>query len=484
MGVTFCAVAAEHPLATHAAQRSPHVRAFIEEASAAASSRPTWRRWKRRACRPGSSSRHPLTGEKVEVWVGNYVLMSYGDGAVMGVPAHDERDFAFAQKYGLPIKPVIDVDGQDVRLRRAGSRGTTTRRAAACVNSGKYDGLGHEAAVDAIAADLAPTGLGEKRTTYRLRDWGISRQRYWGTPIPIVHCAECGDVPVPDDQLPVRAARGLRAGRQRQPARQARRLRRHDVPEVRRRGAARDRHDGHVRRLVVVLHALRVPRRARRWSTSATHYWMPMDQYIGGIEHAILHLLYARFWTKVMRDMGLVGYDEPFTNLLTQGMVLNHTYFRRTDKGGIDYFAPEDVDVERDADGRITGGRAKADGSARRVRRHRHDVEVEAQRRRSAGHDRPLRRRHRALLRDVRGAAGADARVVGRGRRRRAPLPAPAVDVRAGAIGERPRSRAAPPRRAPPQRCADRAPRDPPDARSRRTTTTSASSTTPWCRRA
>ena len=204
----------------------------------------------------------------------------------------------------------------------------------------------------------------------------------------------------------------------------------YDVSALRGPGEARDRHDGHVRRLVVVFHALRVPRRAAAMVDERNDYWNPMDQYIGGITHAILHLLYARFWTKVMRDMGLVHIDEPFTRLLTQGMVLNHSYFRRTEKGGIDYFAPDAVEVEHDAEGRIVGAHLEGGRQAGRVRRDRHDVEVEAQRRRSAGHDRPLRRRRRAAVRDVRRAPGSDARVVGRRRRRRAPVPQADVGVR------------------------------------------------------
>ena len=254
------------------------------------------------------------------------------------------------------------------------------------MNSGKYDGLAYDAAVDAIAADLAAKGLGEKKITYRLRDWGISRQRYWGTPIPIVHCAACGDVPVPETGSARRAAGGLRA--RRQPAirsRSARDFVDTTLPEVRRAGEARDRHAGHVRRLVVVLHALRRRPDAPTMVDARNDYWNPMDQYIGGIEHAILHLLYARFWTKVMRDMGLVQFDEPFTRLMTQGMLLNHIFFRRTAKGGIDYFAPADVDVTHDAEGRVTGARPQVRRPAGRIRRRGHDVEVEAERRRSAG---------------------------------------------------------------------------------------------------
>jgi leucyl-tRNA synthetase len=201
---------------------------------------------------------------------------------------------------------------------------------------------------------------------FRLRDWGVSRQRYWGCPIPIVHCDACGTVPVPDDQLPVGAARGLRARRLRQPAQQARRLPRLRLPEVRQAGPARNRHHGHLRRFVLVLRALLRrsgdARGEHAMVDAGSNHWMPADQYIGGIEHAILHLLYSRFWTKVMRDLGLVNYDEPFANLLTQGMVLNHIFSRRTDKGGIEYYAPEEVELKRDEGGHVIGATSKADG--------------------------------------------------------------------------------------------------------------------------
>jgi leucyl-tRNA synthetase len=278
------------------------------------------------------------------------------------VPAHDERDFAFAKKYGLRILPVIEVPGETFDYDRwqpwyeDKARGRT-------VNSGKYDGLVHDAAVDAIAADLAFKGLGEKRITWRLRDWGISRQRYWGTPIPIVHCDACGAVPVPDDQLPVVLPEDCIPDGTGNPLNRREDFLRTTCPKC---GATARRETDTMDTFV-----------DSSWSfmrytcpgapamvDARDDYWMPIDQYIGGISHAILHLLYARFWTKVMRDMGLVHYGEPFTRLLTQGMVLNHAYFRRTDKGGIDYVSPQDVDVQRDEGGRITGGVSKLDGGA------------------------------------------------------------------------------------------------------------------------
>ncbi|MCU0869071.1 MAG: leucine--tRNA ligase, partial [Burkholderiales bacterium] len=202
MGVTFCAVAAEHPIAQAAAARDPALAAFVDECKRGSVMEADLATMEKKGMPTGFTVRHPLNGRDVPVWIGNYVLMSYGDGAVMGVPAHDERDFAFAKKYGLPIEPVIAIDGVTFSTD-AWADAYADKQRGRCVNSGKYDGLGFEAAVDAIAADLVAAGIGEKRTTWRLRDWGISRQRYWGTPIPIIHCPTCGAVPVPDDQLPV-----------------------------------------------------------------------------------------------------------------------------------------------------------------------------------------------------------------------------------------------------------------------------------------
>src|SRR5213075_1084405 len=202
MGVTFCAVAAEHPLAAHAARSNPKLAVFVEECKRGTVIEAELATMEKKGMPTGLFVTHPLTGEKIEVWVGNYVLMAYGDGAVMGVPGHDERDFAFAKKYGLPIRQVIEVDEEDFSTH-AWQPWYEDKGRGYCVNSGKYDGLRYREAVDAIAADLAVQRLGGKKITYRLRDWGISRQRYWGTPIPIVHCAKCGDVPVPEQDLPI-----------------------------------------------------------------------------------------------------------------------------------------------------------------------------------------------------------------------------------------------------------------------------------------
>ena len=387
MGVTFCAVAPEHPLAEHAAAANPKLAAFIEDCKKGGTTEAELAVKEKEGLPTGLFVTHPLTGDKVELWVGNYVLMSYGDGAVMGVPAHDERDFAFAKKYNLPIRQVVGEAGKAFTTD-AWAEWYAHKQGGACVNSGKYDGLAFKAAVDAVAADLAASGLGEKRTTWRLRDWGISRQRYWGTPIPIIHCdadpdtghAGCGAVPVPEKDLPVVLPEDC-------------------IPD----GSGNPLHQhagfhaaapGSDQRVACPLCGKPARRETDTMDTfvdsswyfmrytspdaklgsgpgsddamvdARNDYWMPMDQYIGGIEHAVLHLLYARFWTRVMRDMGLLKFDEPFTKLLCQGMVLNHIYSRKNAKGGTEYFWPDDVDNITGADGRITGAKLKSDGSA------------------------------------------------------------------------------------------------------------------------
>jgi leucyl-tRNA synthetase len=297
----------------------------------------------------------------VPVWIGNYVLMSYGDGAVMGVPAHDERDFVFAKKYGLPIEPVVAVEGETFSTD-AWADWYVDKQRGRCVNSGKYDGLGFEAAVDAIAADLVAAGIGEKRTTWRLRDWGISRQRYWGTPIPIIHCPSCGAVPVPDDELPVVLPEDCVPDGSGNPLNKRENFLACTCPKCG--GPARRETDTMDTFVDSSWYFLRFacPDNAAAMVDDRVKHWLPVDQYIGGIEHAILHLLYSRFWTRVMRDCGLVTLDEPFARLLTQGMVLNHIWFRKNGAGRIQYFNPADVDAVTDAKGAIVGGVAKSDG--------------------------------------------------------------------------------------------------------------------------
>jgi len=361
MGVTFCAVAAEHPLAAAAARGNPRLAAFVEECKRGSVMEADLATIEKKGMPTGLYVTHPLTGEPIEVWVGNYVLIGYGEGAVMGVPAHDERDFAFAKRYGLPIKQVIAVPGETFSTD-AWQPWYADKTRGVCVNSGKYDGLGHQAATEAIAADLAALGLGGKQVQWRLRDWGISRQRYWGTPVPIIHCQTCGEVPVPDADLPVVLPEDCVPDGSGNPL-----DRRADFLQVAcpKCGAPARRETDTMDTFVdsswyFTRFACADARDAM--VDERVGYWLPVDQYIGGIEHAILHLLYARFWSKVMRDLGLVAFDEPFSNLLTQGMVLNHIFRRRTDKGGIVYFSPDEVTVQTDAEGRVIGAHAKADG--------------------------------------------------------------------------------------------------------------------------
>ncbi|MDA8451711.1 leucine--tRNA ligase [Acidovorax sp. NCPPB 3859] len=359
MGVTFCAVAPEHPLAAHAARSNPEVAAFIEECKTGGTTEAELATQEKKGVRTGLTVTHPLTQEPVEVWVGNYVLMGYGDGAVMGVPAHDERDFAFALKYGIEIKQVVLVDGETFDYHRW-QDWYGDKQNGVTINSDSFSGLSYPEAVSAVAHALQEKGLGEKKTTWRLRDWGVSRQRYWGTPIPIIHCDEHGAVPVPEKDLPVVLPQDCIPDGSGNP------LHRHEgfhagvkCPVCGK--AARRETDTMDTFVDSSWYFMRYcdPKNPDAMVAGGADYWMPMDQYIGGIEHAILHLLYARFWTKVMRDLGLVKVDEPFTKLLTQGMVLNHIYSRRTEKGGKEYFWPHDVEHVLDEAGKITGARLK-----------------------------------------------------------------------------------------------------------------------------
>ena len=366
MGVTFCAVAPEHPLATHAAAGNAELSAFIHECKSGGTTEAELATQEKKGQRTGLFVTHPLTGAQVEVWVGNYVLMSYGDGAVMGVPAHDERDFAFAKKYGIPIQQVIAVEGESFSLD-AWAEWYGDKQKAVCINSGVLDGLGHKAAVSKVAELVGAKGLGDKKTTWRLRDWGISRQRYWGTPIPIIHCEDCGSVPVPEKDLPVVLPEECIPDGSGNPLKKHAGFLNVACPKC---GKPAQRETDTMDTFVdSSWYFMRYcdAKNPDAMVADGTAYWMrqgaAMDQYIGGIEHAILHLLYARFWTKVMRDLGLVKVDEPFTKLLTQGMVLNHIYSRRGDKGGIEYFWPHEVEDIHDASGKVVGAKLKSDGS-------------------------------------------------------------------------------------------------------------------------
>ena len=364
MGVTFCAVAPEHPLAAHAAKTNPTLKAFIEECKSGGTTEAELATQEKKGVPTGLFVTHPLTDEKVEVWVGNYVLMGYGDGAVMGVPAHDERDFAFALKYGIEIKQVVLVDGEHFDYHQWNDWYGDKQRGVT-INSDSFSGLSYKEAVNAVAHALEQKGLGEKKTTWRLRDWGVSRQRYWGTPIPIIHCDEHGAVPVPEKDLPVVLPQDCIPDGSGNP------LHKHEgfhagvtCPVCGK--AARRETDTMDTFVDSSWYFMRYcdPKNSEAMVAGGADYWMPMEQYIGGIEHAILHLLYARFWTKVMRDLGLVKVDEPFTKLLTQGMVLNHIYSRRTAKGGKDYFWPHDVEHVLDEGGKIIGAKLKNEATS------------------------------------------------------------------------------------------------------------------------
>ena len=369
MGVTFCAVAPEHPLAQHAAASNPALAAFIEECKQGGTTEAELALKEKEGQPTGLFVTHPLTGKQVDVWVGNYVLMSYGDGAVMGVPAHDERDFAFALKYGLPIAQVTAVEGASFSAT-AWQEHYADKQKCVCVNSGVLDGLGHAEAVDKVAQLLAEKGLGEKKTTWRLRDWGVSRQRYWGTPIPIIHCADCGPQPVPEKDLPVVLPQALVPDGSGNPLIQSEAFHAGVVCPCCQKPARRetDTMDTFVDSSWYFMRYCDA-HNSEKMVADGVDYWMRdqqhaaggsgMDQYIGGIEHAILHLLYARFWTKVMRDLGLVKVDEPFTKLLTQGMVLNHIYSRKSAKGAKDYFWPHDIEHVLDESGKVIGAKLK-----------------------------------------------------------------------------------------------------------------------------
>jgi leucyl-tRNA synthetase len=349
-GATFMAVAAEHPVALAAAKRDPRLAAFIEECRRGSVIEAEVATQQKKGLPTGLHVLHPFTGAPIPVWVANYVLMAYGEGAVMGVPAHDERDFEFALAHALPVVTVVrSARGAYEQVRAPwipaySEYGVT-------VNSGEFSGLASEAAAAAIAAALATQGLGARRVQYRLRDWGISRQRYWGCPIPIVHCGECGEVPVPDEQLPVLLPENLVPDGSGNPLAKSPAFYECRCPRCGR--PARRETDTMDTFVDSSWYFMRYAcaDAARRMVDARVDYWLPVDQYIGGIEHAILHLLYARFWTKVMRDLGLISFGEPFTRLLTQGMVLNHVFSYQPEGGRKRYVNPADVDTRRNAGG-------------------------------------------------------------------------------------------------------------------------------------
>ena len=362
MGATYVAVAAEHPLAAAAAEKQPALQAFIAECKAGSVAEADMATMEKKGMPTGRFVINPLNGERLEVWVANYVLWGYGDGAVMAVPAHDERDFAFAKQYHLPIKQVISVDGQPFDAAQW-QDWYADKENGVLVNSNEFNGLNFQAAFDAIAAKLQAASAGEPKTQYRLRDWGISRQRYWGCPVPIIHCDTCGDVPVPEQDLPVVLPENVVPDGAGSPLAKMPEFYETKCPKCG--GAAKretDTMDTFVESSWYQFRYMSPRDDAHMVAPEAAAYWGQADQYIGGIEHAILHLLYARFFTKLMNDEGIVSVCEPFKQLLTQGMVLAATYYRESADGKKIWFNPAEVRVQTDDKGRPVSAVLEADG--------------------------------------------------------------------------------------------------------------------------
>ncbi|QTD32743.1 leucine--tRNA ligase [Pseudomonas fluorescens] len=360
MGATYVAVAAEHHLAALAAKNNPELQAFIAECKGGSVAEADVATQEKKGLPTGLFVEHPLTGEKLPVWVANYVLMHYGDGAVMAVPAHDERDFEFAHKYNLPVKSVVRTSSGDTNPApwqdAYGEHGTL-------INSGEFDGLDFAGAFDAMEVALIKKNLGASRTQFRLRDWGISRQRYWGCPIPIIHCDACGDVPVPEDQLPVVLPEDVVPDGAGSPLARMPEFYECACPKCGQPAKREtDTMDTFVESSWYYARYASPHFEGGLVEKSAADHWLPVDQYIGGIEHAILHLLYARFFHKLMRDEGLVSSNEPFKNLLTQGMVVAETYYRREANGAYTWFNPADVELERDSKAKVISAKLIADG--------------------------------------------------------------------------------------------------------------------------
>ncbi|MBI2778248.1 MAG: leucine--tRNA ligase [Gammaproteobacteria bacterium] len=358
MGVTYVAVAAEHPLAIQAAAHNPALQAFIDACKKGGVTEAELATQEKTGMATGHYVQHPFTGERLPVWVANYVLMGYGEGAVMAVPAHDERDFAFATQYSLPIKAVIrPADGVLPMPLTAAYTDYGL-----LFNSNEFDGLTFEHAFDSMAAALQAKALGQPKIQFRLRDWGISRQRYWGCPIPIIHCADCGDVPVPDDQLPVVLPEDVVPDGSGNPLAKMPQFYETTCPACGK--PARRETDTMDTFAESSWYYARFasPQATTGMVDEKARYWLPVDQYIGGIEHAILHLLYARFFHKLMRDEELVTGNEPFAKLLTQGMVLAETLYRTHPNGKKEYYFAHEVTLERDNKGRTISAILIADG--------------------------------------------------------------------------------------------------------------------------
>jgi len=359
MGVTYAAVAAEHPLAKEAAEKNSELAVFLEECKTTDTSEANMETMEKKGMPLGISLIHPLTGDKVPLWVANFVLMGYGTGAVMAVPAHDQRDWEFAEKYNIEKRVVIcNTDNQPADISEA----AYVAHGGLC-NSNKFDGLEFEAAFDKICTALESKASGQRKVNYRLRDWGVSRQRYWGCPIPMVYDKDDQVYPVASDDLPVVLPEDVEFAGVSSPIKTDPAFYETTVPGTTDAGTREtDTFDTFFESSWY--YARYCCTDANSMLDERANYWLPVDQYIGGIEHAVLHLLYARFFHKLMRDVGLVTSDEPFTRLLTQGMVVAETYFTEDERGRKAYVTPAEVDVERDSKGKVTGATRRADGTA------------------------------------------------------------------------------------------------------------------------
>ena len=359
MGVTYVAVAAQHPLALEAAEHNSSVKAFINECKNNKVAEADMATMEKKGVATGIKAIHPLTGEEVPVWTANFVLMDYGSGAVMSVPAHDERDHDFAKSYELPIKQVIapndaqDIDTQDAAFTEKG----------VLVTSGEFTGLSSEEAFDAIVAKFEKLGTGSKRVNYRLRDWGVSRQRYWGAPIPMKTLEDGTEAPVPLNELPVILPEDVTLNGVTSPIKsnpEWAKTTHNGQPALR----ETDTFDTFMESSWYYARYCSPQSKDQMLDPKAANYWLPVDQYIGGIEHAILHLLYSRFFHKLLRDVGLVDCDEPFKRLLCQGMVLAESFYQEDANGGKIWIAPSNVTVEADDKGKVTGIVSKLNGEA------------------------------------------------------------------------------------------------------------------------
>ncbi len=400
MGVSFVSIAPEHPLALKAASTNPQIRTFIDTCRQGGIAEAELETQEKKGVETGLHAIHPITGEKLPVWIANFVLMSYGTGAIMGVPGHDQRDWEFATRYDLLIRMVIVSDAVRDAIRELGrdvaanadpmsaalgeSRPLDVFEAPGAldvleeferkiivdgaftdygtlVNSGEFDGLDYQAAFDAIAARLERDGCGTRRVNFRLRDWGVSRQRYWGCPIPIIYCARCGAVPVPEKELPVRLPENVKFMGVQSPIKADPLWRKCTCPQC---GGPAERETDTFDTFMESswYYARYTSPGAADMVDARADYWLPVDQYIGGIEHAILHLLYFRFFHKLLRDTGLVKSSEPATNLLCQGMVVAETFYRESAGGNFEWFNPADVDIVRDERARVTGATLRFDG--------------------------------------------------------------------------------------------------------------------------